>query len=125
MLRWFALATAAVLLVGGCSSAQPVAEPATPATPAASSEDDLKPFSEIVTEDAVSYEGLFDVHLEDDGLKLLYQIPDSLFGREMLIYDMDPETKKYYSVASNESGRHDVESAKGVNGGLLNCVIQS
>ncbi|MAQ93683.1 MAG: zinc-dependent metalloprotease [Rhodothermaceae bacterium] len=102
MLRWFALATAAVLLVGGCSSAQPVAEPATPATPAASSEDDLKPFSEIVTEDAVSYEGLFDVHLEDDGLKLLYQIPDSLFGREMLIVSRLARTTEGYQYGGSK-----------------------
>ena len=102
MLRWFALATAAVLLVGGYSSAQPVAEPATPATPAASSEDDLKPFSEIVTEDAVSYEGLFDVHLEDDGLKLLYQIPDSLFGREMLIVSRLARTTEGYQYGGSK-----------------------
>ncbi|PAP82310.1 zinc-dependent metalloprotease [Rubrivirga sp. SAORIC476] len=102
MLRWFALATAAVLLVGGCSSAQPVVEPATPATPAASSEDDLKPFSEIVTEDAVSYEGLFDVHLEDDGLKLLYQIPDSLFGREMLIVSRLAKTTEGYQYGGSK-----------------------
>ena len=102
MLRWFALATAAVLLVGGCSSAQPVVEPTTPATPAASSEDDLKSFSEIVTEDAVSYQGLFDVHLEDDGLKLLYQIPDSLFGREMLIVSRLAKTTEGYQYGGSK-----------------------
>ena len=96
MLRWSALATVAVLFIGGCSSTQPVAEPATPAASASSSEDDLKPFSEVVTEDAVSHEGLFDVHLEDDGLKLLYQIPDSLFGREMLIVSRLAKTTEGY-----------------------------
>lgn len=102
MLRWSVLATAAVLLVGGCSTTQPVAEPTTPAASASSSDDDLKPFSEIVTEDAVSYEGLFDVHLEDDGLKLLYQIPDSLFGREMLIVSRLAKTTEGYQYGGSK-----------------------
>ncbi|MGB3543998.1 zinc-dependent metalloprotease [Rubrivirga sp.] len=45
----------------------------------------MKPFDEIVTDDAVTDEGMFDVHLEDDGAKLLFEIPDDLLDREMLI----------------------------------------
>ena len=43
----------------------------------------LKPYSKVVTEDAETDEGLFTVHKVDD--KYLFEIPDSLFEREMLM----------------------------------------
>ena len=44
---------------------------------------DPKPYSEVITKDAKSDEGLFTVHSVDD--KFYYEIPDSLFDREMLM----------------------------------------
>ena len=44
---------------------------------------DLKPYDEIITEDAVSDSGLFTVHKID--ADFFYEIPDSLFDKEMLM----------------------------------------
>ncbi|MFK7782174.1 DUF5117 domain-containing protein, partial [Psychroserpens sp.] len=44
---------------------------------------DIKPFSKVITKDAKSDEGLFTVHTLDE--KFFYEIPDSLFDREMLM----------------------------------------
>ncbi|OEY72774.1 zinc-dependent metalloprotease [Salegentibacter salarius] len=43
---------------------------------------DLEPYTKVITKDAKSDEGLFTVHRVDD--KYFYEIPDSLFNREML-----------------------------------------
>ncbi|WP_037316803.1 zinc-dependent metalloprotease [Salegentibacter sp. Hel_I_6] len=43
---------------------------------------DLEPYAKVITKDAKSDEGLFTVHRVDD--KYFYEIPDSLFNREML-----------------------------------------
>ncbi len=103
MLRWFTL-TSAVLLVGGCSTVQPVATPSGPSasTDSTEADDDFKPFDEVVTADAVTDPGLFDVHLEDGGAKLLVQIPDSLFGREMLIVSRLAKTTEGYEYGGTK-----------------------
>ena len=44
---------------------------------------DPKPYDKVITKDAKSDEGLFTVHSLDD--KFYYEIPDSLFDREMLM----------------------------------------
>ncbi|WP_179354318.1 zinc-dependent metalloprotease [Winogradskyella vidalii] len=44
---------------------------------------DPKPYNKVITKDAKSDEGLFTVHTLDD--KFYYEIPDSLFDREMLM----------------------------------------
>jgi hypothetical protein len=44
---------------------------------------DIQPYSKVVTAKAVTDDGLFKVHLVDD--KYLFEIPDSLFEREMLM----------------------------------------
>jgi hypothetical protein len=43
----------------------------------------IKPYGKVITKDAETDEGLFHVHKVDD--KTYYEIPDSLFGREMLM----------------------------------------
>ncbi|PYE80773.1 uncharacterized protein DUF5118 [Winogradskyella epiphytica] len=44
---------------------------------------DPKPYGKVITKDAKSDQGLFTVHALDD--KYYYEIPDSLFNREMLM----------------------------------------
>ncbi|MDG5489937.1 zinc-dependent metalloprotease [Psychroserpens sp. SPM9] len=44
---------------------------------------DIKPYNKVITKDAKSDAGLFTVHSLDD--KFYYEIPDSLFDREMLM----------------------------------------
>ena len=43
----------------------------------------IKPYDEVITEKAVSDIGLFDVHKVDEDY--FFEIPDSLFGKEMLM----------------------------------------
>ena len=45
--------------------------------------DDPKPYDKVITKEAVSDSGLFTVHTLDD--KFYYEIPDSLFDKEMLM----------------------------------------
>ncbi|NAS14381.1 zinc-dependent metalloprotease [Poritiphilus flavus] len=45
--------------------------------------DKIKAYDKVITKDAVTDKGLFDVHVVDD--KHYYEIPDSLFSREMLM----------------------------------------
>lgn len=44
---------------------------------------DLKPYDKVITKDAVTDEGLFNLHTVGDDF--FYEIPDSLFNREMLM----------------------------------------
>ncbi len=46
-------------------------------------DDKIKPYGKVITKDAKTDEGLFSVHQVDD--KHFYEIPDSLFNREMLM----------------------------------------
>ncbi|NNE02660.1 MAG: zinc-dependent metalloprotease, partial [Eudoraea sp.] len=43
----------------------------------------IQPYSKVITKEATTDNGLFDVHVVDD--KHFYEIPDSLFNREMLM----------------------------------------
>jgi hypothetical protein len=84
---------AAAALAPGCAShpkPQPAAVAAAPARPSADSAASAsrnragpKPYRSVITRDAESRRGLFAVHTL--GEKLYYEIPDSLFDREMLL----------------------------------------
>jgi len=65
--------------------ATPAAEPAKPASPAAATppKPGIKPYKEVITDKATTDKGLFKVHRLDG--KYFYEIPDSLFNREMLV----------------------------------------
>ena len=62
-------------------SVTPSAETPKPAAPATKKEG-IKAFSDVITSKAKTDKGLFNVHFLDG--KYYYEIPDSLFGREML-----------------------------------------
>ena len=49
----------------------------------AEDEEEVKSYADVITEDAVTSEGLFDAHMIDD--KLFYEIPLELLDREMLL----------------------------------------
>lgn len=74
-----------VLLLAGCSALRPSPAPADGA-PAkaerADKKDGPKPYAEVVTAAAASDDGLFVVHRIGD--QLLFEIPDSLMGRDLL-----------------------------------------
>ncbi len=75
------------LLFTGCAGAQQTTDEAPEATEQQAerpdNDNDFKPYSEVVTDDAETEEGLFDTHRIDD--QLLYEIPDSLLGKDMLL----------------------------------------
>lgn len=65
---------------GGAAPA--AATPGAPAAPAAP-KTGMRPYNEVITAKAKTDKGLFKVHFLDG--KYYYEIPDSLFGREMLV----------------------------------------
>ncbi|AEE48150.1 zinc-dependent metalloprotease [Haliscomenobacter hydrossis] len=60
----------------------PSTPPATPATPPAAPKNEPKPFREVITAKAKSSKGLVNVHKVDD--KWYFEIPDSVFNREIM-----------------------------------------
>jgi len=74
------------LLAQNRRNAPPPPTPATIATPtpaAATLKTGIRPYKEIITDKAKTDDGLFKVHRLDG--KYFYEIPDSLFDREMLV----------------------------------------
>ena len=77
-----------VALIGaGCASTQSATTAQTKTAsekPKADKKDDgMKPYAEVITDEAVSDSGLFNIHRIDE--KLFYEIPDSLLDTEMLL----------------------------------------
>ncbi len=78
-----------VFVIAGCKSSETVSESERSSQSAKSGpnssgdNDEMKKYSDVITEDAESDEGLFDVHKVDD--KYYYEIPDGLLDREMLL----------------------------------------
>lgn len=72
----------AVALLSGCASSQKASQ-TKKETKKPDKEEDLKPYSEVITKEAKTDEGLFTVHKVED--KYYYEIADSLLGREMLL----------------------------------------
>ena len=80
------LLSLAVLAASGCTALRPQAAAAPTATPTASASAKPaagpKPYAQVVTPEAITERGLFAVHRVGD--KLLFEIPDSLFARDLL-----------------------------------------
>ena len=74
-----------LFLIAGCASTRQAAPPAAeaPTESRSSDDDDSKKYSDVITEDAETDDGLFKVHQIED--KLYFEIPDSLLGAEMLL----------------------------------------
>ncbi|MGK7391139.1 MAG: DUF5118 domain-containing protein, partial [Candidatus Cyclobacteriaceae bacterium M2_1C_046] len=73
-------------LVTGCATSKKAAKESSAANGQTKKPDDkkgMKAYSEVITDEAETDEGLFAVHKVDD--KFYYEIPDSLLGREMLV----------------------------------------
>ncbi|MEX0723408.1 MAG: zinc-dependent metalloprotease [Gracilimonas sp.] len=71
------------LIAAGCSSSKSTTADQRSNTRTAPTSNGMKAYSSIITKDAKTDEGLFDVHWVED--KLYYEIPDSLLNREMLL----------------------------------------
>ncbi|WP_026836487.1 zinc-dependent metalloprotease [Gillisia sp. JM1] len=72
--------------VSGCAVFQPKEKKASAQTEAKSESKDkngIKPYDKVITKEAKSDKGLFTIHKVEDNY--FYEIPDSLFNREMLM----------------------------------------
>ena len=83
----------------------------------------MKKYSEVVTKDAQTDEGLFTVHRVDD--KLLYEIPDSLLGDEMLVVSRIARTADEIGYGGEQSNGQVVRWEKQDKSILLRIVSYS
>ncbi|WP_339715924.1 zinc-dependent metalloprotease [uncultured Kriegella sp.] len=74
---------ALVILGGHTGQAQIFKKKETKSSEDAPKKDKIKPYNKVITKTAKTDKGLFDVHIVDD--KYFYEIPDSLFNKEMLM----------------------------------------
>ncbi|MBC7920247.1 MAG: zinc-dependent metalloprotease [Ferruginibacter sp.] len=79
-----------------------------------------KPYLEIITAKAVTDRGLFDVHRVDE--KYYYEIPDSLFEREMLLVSRIAKTADKIGYGGEEVGTEVLRWQKKGNRVLLRVV---
>lgn len=83
------LAFVGIGLIGGCASTKSSQDRSDRSNNARSQqngdadEHGIKPYDEVITDEAVSDDGLFTVHKIDN--KYYFEIPDSLFGEEMIL----------------------------------------
>ncbi|HET6527777.1 MAG TPA: DUF5117 domain-containing protein [Balneolaceae bacterium] len=82
-LKALSLLLFSVALLSSCASTAPMAQKSDGSSQKSGQGDELKSYSEVITDDAKTDEGLFTVHQIDD--KFYYEIPDSLLGKEMLM----------------------------------------
>lgn len=82
------MAMASFFLVTSCATTKKASKSSSVATADSSStkrpgKNDIQPYNKVITKNAKSDPGLFTVHKIDEDY--FYEIPDSLFGREMLM----------------------------------------
>ena len=80
-----------------------------------------KSFQEIITAKAVSYKGMLNVHLIDD--KYYFEIPDSLFGRDILAITRMSKTPNGAGYGGEQANRQVVRFEKSPNKKVLIRVI--
>lgn len=79
-------------LLGACATTQSAQDQSKGGGPSSKGSDNgMKSYSEVVTDEAETDTGLFDVHKVDKDY--LYEIPDSLLSREMLLVSRIAETQ--------------------------------
>lgn len=92
---------------GGPPAARPAAGKAKP-----------KPYAEVITDKAVSKDGLFKVHQIED--KYFFEIPDAMLGREILIINRISKgpagvRSGFFGYAGDELGQNVIRFEKGPN----------
>lgn len=80
----------------------------------------MKPYKEIITSKAISDEGLFWVHKVED--KYYFEIPDSLFGREILVVNRISKAAagmrssgSFFGYGGDQIGQNVIRFEKGPN----------
>lgn len=82
-----------IALLSACATSEKAKSPSKGAQERSGSDSDngMKAYSEVITDEAETDEGLFDVHKIDEDF--FYEIPDSLLSREMLLVSRIAETQ--------------------------------
>ncbi len=113
-----------VVILSGCASTKPAATTSpnnTQAqTSAKKSDDKLKPYKEIVTDEAVSDSGLFHVHV--DGKTVLFEIPEDMFEKEMLLVSRIARTANNIGYGGEKSNTQVVRWQRNADDVLLRVV---
>ncbi|NDK57215.1 zinc-dependent metalloprotease [Pontibacter fetidus] len=79
-----------------------------------------KPYSQVITDKAVTDEGLFKVHRQDD--KYYYEIPDTLLGRDMLMVSRIAKTATNIGYGGEELNTQMLRWEKKGNRILLRVI---
>ncbi|MEM1056734.1 MAG: zinc-dependent metalloprotease [Bacteroidota bacterium] len=115
-------AVLACALIAGCSGSGPVTPPTPPIPPPSrGGGDDLKPYAEVV-KDGEMDEGLIALHLMDDGAKVLGEIPDSLFGRDILVVSRIAKTAEGLQYGGTKVNTQTVRFDRRGDDALLRTV---
>ena len=119
----FVLLLALVLgfAAAGCSGAAQVTGSPT-SEEKGDDEDDLKPYDEVVTDTTGTDAGLFTVHFMDGGEQLLFEIPDSLMNREMLLVSRVARTADEIGYGGEEANTQTVRWQRKGKAVLLRSV---
>ena len=121
--RW-ALWLLAALLVSGCALLRPRPAAAPAARPAASASRDAtpKPFRQVVPDSVRGDDGLLTLYRSEGGLRLMAAIPDSVFGREMLLVSRIARTAEGVGYGGEEANEAAVRWERAGNYVLLRTV---
>lgn len=122
------VALALAVLVGACSTGnaqQPTpaqapaggARPAGPGGPGGGAAGGPKPYAEVITDKAKSDSGLYLVHQVKD--KWYFEIPKSLFGREILIVSRQARTSTDLGYGGEELNEQVITWERGPNDKIL------
>ena len=80
--RWLSGLLALMMFTAGCTGMRG-SQPADASNAAQDADDGIKPYRAVITDAADTGEGLFTTHQMEE--KLYYEVPDSLFGAEILM----------------------------------------
>lgn len=83
IVRWATIVLVCSLVLIGCTGSKNTVSTQPEAAPDSDQSDRIKRYTDVITEEARTDSGLFNVHRV--GAKLYFEIPDSLLGREMLL----------------------------------------
>lgn len=82
----------------------------------------FEPYDEVVTADAETDEGLFTVHRLDGGTRVLFEVPDSLLGRELLVVSRIARTAENLGYGGEEANTQVVRWERHGKNVLLRTV---
>nr|WP_236027576.1 zinc-dependent metalloprotease [Gelidibacter pelagius] len=119
---------ASLFLVVSCSTTKKASKSPSPASASSDAakkpgKNDIQPYNKVITKDAVSDPGLFTVHKIDEAY--LYEIPDSLFEREMLMVTRIAKTASGLGFGGGKQGEQVLRWQKKDKRVLLRMVSHS